>query len=345
MNDETPAAARRQHSLSGVRIVGTGSAVPSRLVTNADLERLMDTSDEWIVQRTGIRERHMCDEAKGESTASLATDATRRALESAGINATDLDLILCATMTPDMPTPSVASLVAHRIGAGQIGAMDICGACSGYVYAMNLAHAMLVAGPYRTIAVIGADCITKFCDFSTYGRAVSVLFGDAAGACILRAGTDRSVGMITHAMRSDGGGSRHLFIPMRLDHFPDQSEAEERKLGCIQMHGAAVFKFAVNTFPDLIAETLDQAGLKAGDIDHFICHQSNARILAAARDRFGIPEEKLFVNIDRFGNTVAASIPLILDQLTRARRVRPGQRIMLLAFGAGLTWGSSLWQI
>ncbi|HZW08772.1 MAG TPA: hypothetical protein VFF69_02615, partial [Phycisphaerales bacterium] len=171
-------------SLSGVAIAGTGSALPRRVVTNQDLEKLMDTSDEWIVQRTGIHERRIRDDAEGESTSFLAAQALRRAMEAAGVGADDLDLIICATMTPDMPTPSVACMVAEAVGARQIGAMDLSAACSGFVYAMNVAHALMLGGGYRCVGVIGADCITRHCDFSTYGRAVSVLFGDAAGACI-----------------------------------------------------------------------------------------------------------------------------------------------------------------
>ena len=331
--------------LSGVVIAGTGSAVPKRLVTNADLEQLMDTSDEWIVQRTGIRERHVHDREGGETTSTLATTASRRAIEAAGIDAVDLDLIVCGTMTPDMPTPSVGCIVANRIGAGQIAAMDVNAACSGFVYAINTAHALMAGGQYRNALVIGVDCITQHCDFSTLGRATSVLFGDAAGACVLRATEDASRGLIAQAMHSDGGGAKHLYIPSRESDFFDHDEYDPRKVNQIMMHGPGVFKFAVSTFPRLIAQTLDAAGLNPGDVDHYVCHQSNARILAAARDRFGLPEAKMYVNIDRYGNTVAASVPLILDHQTRAGEIKPGEKVMLLAFGAGLTWASSLWQL
>lgn len=343
-HDQSAGSAPRK-PLSGIAIAGTGSALPKRLVTNADLEKLMDTSDEWIVQRTGIRERHIHDRDAGESTASMAADATNRALDAAELTAADLDLIVCGTMTGDMPTPSVASIVTDRIGAGQIAAFDVNAACSGFVFTINVAHALMAGGAYRTCMVIGADCITQHCDFSTFGRAQAVLFGDGAGACLLRATEDTSKGLIAHAMHTDGGGAKHLYVPSRESDFYDHTEYDERKVNRIIMHGPAVFKFAVGTFPRLIAQTLDQAGLNPEDVDHYVCHQSNARILTAARNRFGLPEEKFHINIDRYGNTVAASVPLILDQQTRAGNIRPGQKVMFLAFGAGLTWASSLWQL
>ncbi|MBK7406202.1 MAG: ketoacyl-ACP synthase III [Phycisphaerales bacterium] len=325
--------------------MGTGSAVPRRTVSNADLEKLMDTSDEWIVQRTGIHERHIRDDEAGETTASMATDSVRLALESAGLAPADLDMIICGTMTPDMPTPSVACIVADRLATGQIAAMDLNAACSGFVYGMNVAHAFLASGQYRCAAVIGADTVTRHCDFSTLGRAEAVLFGDGAGACILRATDDTTKGLIAQAMHSDGGGAKHLFIPSCRGDFYDAAAYDERRIGRIVMNGTAVFKFAVSTFPKLIEQTLEQAGIGPEQVDHYICHQSNARILGAARERFGLPEEKLHVNIASYGNTVGASVPLILDQQARAGRVKPGQKVMFLAFGAGLTWASSLWQM
>jgi len=345
MTNAQPAGPAKTGSLSGVVIAGTGSAVPKRLVTNADLEKLMDTSDEWIVQRTGIRERHIHNREAGETSASLATEAARKAIDAAGLSADQIDMIVCGTMTADMPTPSVACIVADRIGAGAIPAFDLNAACSGFVYAVNTAHALLLNGHYKNTLVIGVDCITQHCDFSTYGRATSVLFGDGAGACVLRASGDRSRGLIAEAMHSDGSGAKHLYIPSRESDFYDHGEYDERKVSRIIMHGPGIFKFAVSTFPKLIEQTLERAGLSADQVDHYICHQSNARILAAARDRFGLPEEKMHVNIDRFGNTVAASVPLILDHQTRAGEIMPGDKVMFLAFGAGLTWASSLWQL
>lgn len=329
----------------GVEIIGVGVALPATNVTNEDLARVMDTSDEWIVQRTGIKVRRRHNPALGESTAALATKAAQAAMAEAGITAAEIDLIVAGTMTPDMPTPSVGCMVAANLGCRTIGAMDVNAACSGFVYSLNLAHDLIKLGRHKTILVLGADCITRHCDFSTYGRAVSVLFGDAAGAVLIRATPDASKGVIAQSLHSDGGGAKHLFIPSHMSDFHDPAQADERKLNCIQMNGQAVFKFAVGTFPNLIQETLDAAGLAAGDVDHFICHQSNQRILHAASERFGLPPEKLRVNIDRYGNTVGASVPLILAELKSEGKIKPGQRVMFLAFGAGLTWASSLWQL
>lgn len=329
----------------GVRIAGTGSNLPARLVTNADLVKVMDTSDEWIVQRTGIRERRIHDPEAGETTTSLATEAARAALADARLAPTDLDLIVTATMTGDSPTPSVSCGVAHRLGAGAVGAIDLNGACSGFVFSMNAAHGLMASGAYKTVAVIGADCITRHVEFSTYGRGTSVLFGDGASAVVLRVTDDAAKGLIAQSMHSDGGGAKNLFIPSHKSDMPPGVEFEERRLNKVHMNGQAVFKFAVSTFPKLIEETLEKASLTADQVDHYICHQSNLRILAAARERFGLAPEKLHTNIEKYGNTVAASVPLILDELRKAGRVHEGHKIMFLAFGAGLTWGSSLWQV
>ncbi|MCW5777268.1 MAG: ketoacyl-ACP synthase III [Phycisphaeraceae bacterium] len=328
----------------GVRFAGIGSAVPKRLLTNADLEQLMDTSDEWIFQRTGIRERHIHDPDAGEGTAPLGAEALRKAMAHAGVAAGELDIIIAATMTPDMPTPGVACMIADRLGAGQIPAFDISAACSGFVYALNVAESMMRSGGYRTVGLVGADCLSRHADYSTFGRATSILFGDAAGAAVLRRTDDATKGLLAQIMHSDGGGARHLYIPTHRCHMTPGDEYDERKMGVVQMHGPAVFKFAVGTFPNLIEETLNRARLTADDIDHYVCHQSNSRILEAARERFGLPREKLLVNIDRYGNSVAASCPLVLDELNRSGRLREGNKVMFLAFGAGLTWASSLWQ-
>ena len=329
----------------GVRIAGSGSALPRTVLSNADLESMMETSDEWIVKRTGISERRRADWDSGEKTSVLASGALGKALDHAGMDAGELDLLLVATMTADSPTPSVACLVTRALGCRQIGAIDLNAACSGFVYTMSIADAMVRTGMYRSVGVIGADCITRHMDYSTRGRGASILFGDGAAAVVLRADEDAGVGMLAHRMHSDGEGAKHLYIPScRLD-FPDPSEFEEHKINHVQMNGQAVFKFAVSKFQEVIADTLADAGLGADDVDHFVCHQANSRILDAARDRFGIPESKLLVNIDRYGNTVAASVPLVFDELVQAGRVERGQRVMFLAFGAGLTWASSLWQL
>ncbi len=331
----------------GVRIVGTGSALPSKVVTNQDLEKIMDTSDEWIVQRTGIRTRYRIDREKGESTAQLAAAALKGALTQARLTPDDLDLIICATMTPEMACPASACMVAERLKAGRAGAFDLNAACSGFVFSMNVAHDLIRMGGYRTIGVVGSDCLSTLMDYSTAGRGTAIIFGDAAGAAVLQAADDPSFGVVAQSMHCAGEGWKEIYVPECPQDFPPGVACDPGKYGRVQMNGAGVFKFAVGTFPELIEQTLTQAGLKPDDIDMFVCHQSNARILGAARERFGVPEHKLYVNIDRLGNTVAASVPLCLDELVRAGRITlgSGQRIMMLAFGGGLTWGASLWRV
>ena len=329
----------------GVQILGSGRCLPEKRLTNADLEACMDTSSEWIVKRTGIHERRRADWDNGEKTSNLATAALRQALENANIEANEIDLILVATMTPDTPTPSVSCIVARELGCGHIAAIDLNAACSGFIYTMNVADTMIRSGLYNTVAVIGADCVTRHIDYSTYGRGAAILFGDAGAAIVLRANDEPQKGLIAHRMHSDGEGSRHLFIPEHCSDFPDADDFDERKLDKVQMNGQAVFKFAVSKFQEVIADTLADAGLTPDEVDHYICHQANMRILDSARERFGLPPEKLLVNIHKYGNTVAASAPLVFDELREDGRIKPGQKVMFLAFGAGLTWGSSLWQL
>lgn len=329
----------------GVRIAGTGSALPSRRLTNTDLEKMMETSDEWIVQRTGIRERRIMDREKGESTSQLAADALKLALADARLTAADLDLIIVATMTAEMSCPASASLVANLVGAGDCGAFDLTAACSGFVYGLNVAHDLIKGGAYRTIGLIGADALSTLMRYDNLGRSTAIIFGDAAGAAIIRATDDTSKGILAQSMHSDGKGWKEIYVPRCEQDFPPGVEFDENKIEHVQMNGASVFKFAVGTFPELIQQTLDEAKVAAADVDMYVCHQSNQRILTAARERFGLPEDKLYINIDRFGNTVAASVPLCLDELRRSGRIRDGHKVMFVAFGGGLTWGSSLWQL
>lgn len=329
----------------GVRIAGTGSCLPARVLTNADLEKMMDTSNDWIVQRTGIRTRHITDRQAGESVKDLAASALRAALSDAGLAATDLDLIVMATMTPEMECPASACMVSQMVGAGHVGAMDLNAACSGFVFGLNIAHDLIRGGAYRTIGLVGADTLSRLMDYSNAGRSTAIIFGDGAGAAILRATDDTSKGILAQSMHADGEGWKDIYVPHTDHDFPAGTPPNRSKCGYVQMNGSSVFKFAVGTFPDLIQETLDKAGLKASDVDMFVCHQSNQRILHAARDRFGLPEDKLYINIDRVGNTVGASVPLCLDELRKSGRIRDGHLVMFVAFGGGLTWGSSLWRV
>jgi 3-oxoacyl-[acyl-carrier-protein] synthase-3 len=329
----------------GVEIAGVGTAVPEDVVTNADLEKVMDTSDEWIRQRTGIEQRFRIRAHEGESVKHLAHDAVLRALEAAKMDAAELDLVLLSTMSSEMTCPPTACRLAAEIGTKNAGAFDISAACCGFVFGLNTAYGLMQTGQYRNVALIGADTLTNIVEYSTKGRNGAILFGDAAGAVILRKTSDSSRGLIAQAMHSDGERWADLSIPETRFDFEEGVEFDEWQLGKLHMNGQSVFKFAVGTFPKVIEQTLDRAGMTADDVDHFVCHQSNRRILDAARDRFGLAEEKFHINIDRFANTVAASIPLVLNDLVSAGRVKPGQRIMFVGFGGGLTWGTSLWQL
>lgn len=329
----------------GVRLLGSGSALPKRVMSNQDLTKVMDTNDEWIVQRTGIKTRHIIDENADENTVTLAAKALEGAIAEAKISPDEIDLIILATMTPNMSCPASACQVAASIGAKNCGAFDLNAACSGFVFSMNIAHDLIRGGAYKTIAVIGADTVSRHLSYTTAGRGTAIIFGDAAGAVILRATDDTSKGILAQAMRADGAGWKEIYVPELPRDFPQGTPPDDAKMSIVQMNGASVFKFAVGTFPELIAETLEKAKLTAADVDLFVCHQSNARILASARERFGLPEEKLYINIDRVGNTVAASVPLCFDELRKAKRIREGNKVMFLAFGGGLTWGSSLWQM
>jgi 3-oxoacyl-[acyl-carrier-protein] synthase-3 len=329
----------------GVRIAGTGSYVPPTRLTNADLEKMMDTNDEWIVQRTGIHERRRIVREKGESTYVLAAEALKAALADARMDVKELDMIIVATMTAEMTCPATACLVANAVQAGHCGTMDLNAACSGFVYAINVAHDLIKCGSYRSVAVIGADTLSELMDYSDNGRGTAIIFGDGAGAAILRATDDTSKGIVAQAMHSDGTGWKEIYVPRCAQDFPKDVAFAENKLNVVQMSGATVFKFAVGTFPKLIEETLEMAGLTAEQIDMYLCHQSNLRILHAARDRFGLPPEKLHINIDKYGNTVAATIPLCLDECRKIGTVRDGHKILMVAFGGGLTWASSLWQL
>ena len=348
MNDSAASSGHSQASTSrgrfGVRIAGTGSCLPQRALTNADLEKVMDTSDEWIVQRTGIKSRYRISPDLGESTHTMSAAALTKALAAANLKASELDLIIVATMTPEMACPATACRVAADVGAHRAGAFDLNAACSGFVFGLNVAHDLIKGGAYRRIGLVGADSLSTLMDYSTAGRSTSIIFGDGAAAAVICACDDPTKGLLAQSMHCDGDGWKEIYVPEQERDFPPGVACDTSKYGHVQMNGAAVFKFAVGTFSNLIQETLDKVNMSAADLDMLVCHQSNLRILQSARERFGLPTEKLHVNIDRVGNTVGASVPLCLDELVRDGRIKEGQRVMFVAFGGGLTWGSSLWQ-
>lgn len=326
----------------GVRIVGTGSKVPDQVLTNADLERMLDTSSEWIVQRTGIHERRVVDPAT-EGTFTLARDALATALRNSEVQANELDLVIVATCTGEMPCPSVSCRVAAAIGAIPAAAFDLVAACSGFVYAMNVADSLIRAGRFRTVGVVGCDAMSTVVDYED--RAVSILFGDAGGAAILRADDDPNRGCIHQSMHADGSNWETLYMPRRRCDIPLHDVDNAIRLGCLRMNGREVFRFAVTKFREVIEEALQSSGLTPDDVSQFICHQSNIRIIDAAIERIGLPREKVHVNIDRFGNSSAGSVGLCLDQLWQAGRLPVGEPMVMVAFGGGLTWASSVWRV
>jgi 3-oxoacyl-[acyl-carrier-protein] synthase-3 len=327
---------------AGVAIVGTGKAVPGKVVTNNDLSQNIETNDEWISQRTGIRQRHVVTE--GQNVRSLGVTATKQALDQAGLKATDLDLLICCTMTPDMNCPNTAARIVAELGATPAGAMDISAACSGFVYGMNLAYSLIKAGGYKTIAVVGTEVISNILDWDD--RRTCVLFGDGAGTAILQA-TDRAeAGCLFQTMGSNGDGWKELYIPRCDTHIPkDDNGVYSGKLNTLQMNGREVYKFAVSTFRKCIEEAVKAVGIGVHDLDMIVAHQSNARILESVREKLGIAEDRLYINIDRYANTSAASVPICMQELTEQNRLKPGQLVLFIGMGGGLTWGSSLWRL
>jgi 3-oxoacyl-[acyl-carrier-protein] synthase-3 len=329
----------------GVEIAGTALHVPSRMLSNKDLEGMMDTSDEWITQRTGIKERHVVDPAKGESATTLSAAALQKAMDDAGVSGDDLDLVIVATVSMEMACPSTSCRVAALVGAGDAGAFDLTAACCGFVYSMNLAHDLIRSGSFETIGVVGCDVLSEVMEYNDHGRSTAIIFGDGAGAAVFRATDDLTKGVIAQSMHANGERWEDLYIPRHERDFPERDGFDPRNLGLMIMRGKDVFRFAVKTFPEVIEKTLADAGVSANDVSMYICHQSNARILEAARERFGLPSDKLYVNIDRFGNTSAASVPICLHELREAGRIGSDELVMFVAFGGGLTWGSSLWRV
>lgn len=324
--------------MPSARIIGTGSYVPPRVLTNADLEKLVDTSDEWIVTRTGISERHIASD--DEATSDLAYHAATAALESAGVDAADLDMILVATATPDMFFPSTACVLQDRLGARRSGALDISAACSGFIYGLAVANGLIRAGTARTVLLLGAETLTKVVNWQD--RNTCVLFGDGAGAVVLRA-DEGDGGILSVYLYADGSKGSLLILPGGGSRHPMSQAVLDAGLSKIQMNsGNEVFKLAVRAMEDAALTALKQNGYDVGDVDFIISHQANMRIISALGQRLGLPDHKVIANLKRVGNTSAASIPLALDEAVRAGRVRAGHLVLLCAFGGGLTWASSL---
>ncbi|MHC4991372.1 MAG: beta-ketoacyl-ACP synthase III [Planctomycetota bacterium] len=327
----------------GVRIAGVGSAVPQRVLSNNDLRDMgLDTSDEWIVQRTGIHERRVVDPEE-QGTYTLSLEALRKALGNSDVEPGDLDLIIAASVTAEMTCPSNACRIADALGAAPAGAFDLVAACSGFVYALNVADSLIRSGRHRAIGVVGCDAMSTAVDFTE--RSVSILFGDAAGAVVLKRDDDPELGCLYQTLNADGAMWRSLYMPNRPQEVPDCDAANPIRLGYLRMNGREVYRFAVNKFREVIEDALESTGLSVDQISQFVVHQSNIRIIEAAKERLGLPDDKVYINIDRFGNSSAGSAGLCFDQLWQAGRIKRGDHVVFVAFGGGLTWASSVWKL
>lgn len=313
------------------RIVGVGRYVPERVLTNEDLSALVDTSDQWIVDRTGISERRIA--ADDETTSSMATEAALRALASAGVSADEVDLIICGTCTPDGMFPAVATLVQHGIGAGPVAAFDVNAACNGFISALNIATQFIASGQATKALVIGAETFSRIVDWTD--RGTCVLFGDGAGAVLVEASRDGEPGDIQGLLRSDGSQSALLYANGPCT--PGDALAREAK---VIMNGSAVFKHAVTAMADAASDVLSSAGLTAADLDLVVPHQANRRIITAMADRLGLPMEKVFMNLQKYGNTSSGTIPIALAEAVAEGRLHEGDRVLFAAFGGGLSWGA-----
>ena len=338
MNPPQPQS-RNLKSKRTVSIIGTGSYLPERVLSNADLEKMVETNDEWIVSRTGIKERRIA--ADDESTSDLAAKAALAAMENAGITADEIDLILVATVTPDMFFPSTACFVQNKIGAKNAACFDVSAACSGFLYAVEIAQQFITSHTYDTILVIGAEKLSSIVDWTD--RNTCVLFGDGAGAAILRH-RGGGHGVISTFMGSDGALSDILYIPGGGSKFPINKDNADQRLNCIKMNGKETYKHAVTSMMEATQRVLADANLKPEDLACIIPHQANLRIIEAIAHRLKIPMDRFMINLDRYGNTSAAAVAIALDEANRTGRMQVGDYVLLVVFGGGLTWASSVVQ-
>ncbi len=320
------------------KISAVGTFVPQRVVTNDDLSLELDTSDEWISTRTGIRERHIAE--NGEAASDLGARAARRVLEAAGVAPGELDLIIVASLSPDMLFPSTASLISGAIGAEGTAAFDLSAACTGFIYALSVANSFIVSGQADRVLVIGAEVVSKMIDWSD--RATAVLFGDGAGAVLLEPAADGEEGIIGFDLGNDPAGAGELSLPAGGSRLPASEETVAERLHFLRMNGREVFRFATRVIQASSSQLLERSGHRVEDVDIFVPHQANIRIIDAAARKLGIPPEKVFSNLERYGNTSCASIPLCLDEAEREGRLKKGDLVLMVGFGGGLSWGSCL---
>lgn len=316
-------------------IIGVGSYAPEKVLTNADIEKIVETSDEWIRTRTGISERRIA--TKNQSTSDLAYEAAVRAIEDAAINVADIDLIIVATVTPDMLFPSTACFVQQKLGAKHAAAFDISAACTGFIYALSIASSFIESGQFKNILVIGSEVFSKFVDWED--RSTCVLFGDGAGAAILQA-TEEDKGILRTHIHSEAEHTDLLYLPGGGSMHPASPATLEGRLHFVKMKGNEVFKIAVNTMVDSAHHIIEQCDISPDDIKCVIPHQANIRIINAVSKRLGINEDYVYVNVERFGNTSAATVAIALDEVIKGKKIQTGELMMLVAFGAGFTSGS-----
>ncbi len=318
-------------------IIGTGSSAPEKKLTNADLEAIVDTNDEWITTRTGIKERRIS--SNGESASTFAYRAALNALDMAGVSAGELDMIIVATITPDMLTPSVSCIIQHKLKAKKAAAFDLSAGCTGFIYGLSLGDNLIKSGAAEKILVIGVETLSKITDYED--RSTCVLFGDGAGAVILSRGNGDQGILSTHLF-SDGAYGELLYVPGGGSRIPATHESVENREHYLKMDGNKVFKIAVKSLEEAAVTAITHNKLTAEAVDLLISHQANSRIIHAIANRLGIPPHKVYSNIAKYGNTSAASIPLALDEANRQKRIKKGDLVLLDAFGAGFTWGSAL---
>jgi len=318
-------------------ILGTGTALPEKVITNHDLEKLVDTSDQWITERTGIKERRQA--GPSQTTSSLSAEASRRALAMAGISPQQLDLIICSTISPDMPLPSTASFIQRELGARACCAFDLAAACSGFLFGITVAEQYIKTGKAKYVLVIGAELLSRYIDYQD--RATCVIFGDGVAAAVLGPVPPPS-GILAAEMHTDGGYADHLYIPAGGTAKPTTCETVQAREHYIKMRGNELFKVAVRSLEEVSRRVLQQANVCTDQLTLFIPHQANQRITDAVRARLDIPQEKVYANISHVGNTSSASIPICLDECVRGGRINKGDLILMSAFGAGVTWGAAL---
>ncbi len=321
------------------RISGTGHYVPEKVLTNFDLEKMVDTTDQWIVGRTGIHERRVA--ADGESTSDMAAEAARRALVKAELAATDIDLILVATVTPDMPLPSTAMFVQQKIGArNEVPGFDLAAACAGFIYALSIADQYVKSGAAKHVLVIGVELLSRVLDWND--RTTCVLFGDGAGAVVVSPGRDDGRGIVSTHIYGDGRLAESLCIPGGGSREPTTHDTVDKKRHLVHMLGRDIFKVAVKNLTSASVAAIERAGLTADQVDWVVPHQANSRILEAVSKRCGIPMDRFYLNIDKYGNTSSASVPIALDEGVRDGSLKPGQNLLMCALGGGIAWGSAL---